>query len=164
VGTTPYPRRFAQCRHPYRAPARTQIHFRSSPNQPIRLGCRPVRLRRGVLGQAGSPTLRDFAIHEDSPEATRHISDDQERLRTVPSEHKCQSEHDWAYAKRVLPRGDDPEVVIQRIADYRSDDKADPNYYGRRTVTKAQTELKSSSSPQIPGSVAGEESSQDRGH
>jgi hypothetical protein len=26
-----------------------------------------------------------------------------------------------------LARGDDPEVVIQRIADYRSDDKGDPN-------------------------------------
>jgi hypothetical protein len=49
--------------------------------------------------------------------------------------------------------------VIQRIADYRWDDKADPNYYARRTVTKAQAELKSSSSPQIPASVAGEESS-----
>jgi hypothetical protein len=108
--------------------------------------------------------LRDFTIHEDSPEATRHLSHDQERPRTVPSDQKCQSEHDWAYAKRALARGDDPEVVIQRIADYRSDDKDDPNYYARRTVTKAQAELKSSSSPQIPASVAGEESSQDRGH
>jgi hypothetical protein len=109
-------------------------------------------------------TLRDFTIHEDSPETTRHLSDDQERPRAVPSNHKSQSEHDWAYAKRALARGDDPEVVIQRIADYRSDDKADPNYYARRTVTKAQAELKSSSSPQIPASVAGEESSKDRGH
>jgi RepB DNA-primase from phage plasmid len=109
-------------------------------------------------------TLRDFTIHEDSPETPRHLSDDQERLRTVPSDHKSQSEHDWAYAKRALARGDDPEVVIQRIADYRSEDKDDPNYYARHTVTKAQAELKSSSTPQIPGSAAGEESSQDRGH
>ncbi|HVS87992.1 MAG TPA: DNA-primase RepB domain-containing protein [Candidatus Acidoferrum sp.] len=109
-------------------------------------------------------TLRDFTIHEDSPETTRHLSDDQQRPRTVPSDHKSQSEHDWAYAKRALARGDDPEVVIQRIADYRSDDKDDPTYYARHTVTKAQAELKSSSSPQIPGSVAGEKNSQDRGH
>jgi hypothetical protein len=47
----------------------------------------------------------------------------------VPSDHKSQSQHDWAYAKRVLARRDDPEVVIQRIADYRSEDKDDPNYY-----------------------------------
>jgi hypothetical protein len=84
---------------------------------------------------------RDFTIHEDSPETTWRLSDDQERPRTVPSDHKSQSEHDWAYAKRALARGDDPEVVIQRIADYRSEDKDDPNYYARRTVTKAQADL-----------------------
>jgi hypothetical protein len=86
-------------------------------------------------------TLRDFTIHEDSPETPRHLSDDQERPRTVLSDHKSQSEHDWAYAKRALARGDDPEVVIQRIADYRSEDKDDPNYYARHTVTKAQSDL-----------------------
>jgi RepB DNA-primase from phage plasmid len=86
-------------------------------------------------------TLRDFTIHEDSPETPRHLSDDQERPRTVPSDHKSQSEHDWAYAKRALARGDDPEVVIQRIPDYRSEDKDDPNYYARHTVTKAQADL-----------------------
>jgi len=86
-------------------------------------------------------TLRDFTIHEDSPETPRHLSDDQERPRTVPSDHKSQSERDWAYAKRALARGDDPEVVIQRIADYRWDDKDDPNYYARHTVTKAQSDL-----------------------
>jgi hypothetical protein len=86
-------------------------------------------------------TLRDFTIDEDSPEAYRHFSEAQERRRTVPSHHKSQSEHDWAYAKRALARGDDPEVVIQRIADYRAADKADPNYYARHTVTKAQAAL-----------------------
>jgi hypothetical protein len=89
----------------------------------------------------GLYALRDFTIHEDSPETPRHLSDDQERPRTVPSDHKSQSEHDWAYAKRALARGDDPEVVIQRIADYRWDDKDDPNYYARHTVTKAQSDL-----------------------
>ena len=59
----------------------------------------------------------------------------------MPRGHKSQSEHDWAYAKRALARGDDPEVVIQRIADYRSDDKDNPDYYARRTVTNAQIDL-----------------------
>lgn len=86
-------------------------------------------------------TVHDFTIHEDSPETPRHLSNDQERPRSVPSDHKSQSEHDWAYAKRALARGDDPEVVIQRIADYRSEDKDDPNYYARHTVTKAQADL-----------------------
>jgi len=49
-----------------------------------------------------------------------------------------QSEHDWAYAKRALARGDDPEEIIRRIADYRADDKHDPEYYARITVKKAQ--------------------------
>ena len=63
----------------------------------------------------------------------------------MPSNHKSQSERDWAYAKRALARGDDPEVVVQRIADYRAEDKADPNYYARHTVTKAQAELQQKS-------------------
>ena len=86
-------------------------------------------------------TLRDFTIDEDSPEAPRHFGEPQERIGTVPNEHKSQSERDWAYAKRALARGDDPEVVILRIADYRSEDKADPNYYARRTMQKAQADL-----------------------
>jgi len=53
-----------------------------------------------------------------------------------------QSELDWAYARRALARGDDPEEVIRRIADYRAQDKADPTYYARHTVTKAAAGLK----------------------
>jgi hypothetical protein len=87
-------------------------------------------------------TPRDFTVHEDSPETPRHLGDGQERRRTLPSNHKSQSEHDWAYAKRALARGDDPEEVIQRIADYRSENKPDPNYYARHTVTKALADLR----------------------
>jgi hypothetical protein len=86
-------------------------------------------------------TLRDFKIDENSPETARDLDHAQEGRRTVLAEHKSQSEHDWAYAKRALARGDDLEVVIQRIADYRADDKTDPNYYARYTVTKAQAAL-----------------------
>src|SRR6266849_5766300 len=52
-----------------------------------------------------------------------------------------QSERDWAFAKRALARGDDPEEVIRRIVDYRGDDKHDPIYYARLTVAKAQAQL-----------------------
>ena len=55
-----------------------------------------------------------------------------------------QSEHDWAYAKRALARGDDPEEIVRRIADYRADDKHDPLYYARLTVSKAQAEARAS--------------------
>jgi hypothetical protein len=47
-------------------------------------------------------TLRDFTTHDDSLEAPRHLSDGQERPRTLPNQHKTQSERDWAYAKRSL--------------------------------------------------------------
>ena len=92
-------------------------------------------------------TLRDFTLDEDSPEAPRHFGDAQGRRRKVPNDHKSQSEHDWAYAKRALARGDDPEVVIQRIADYRADHKDDPNYYARRTVMRAQAVLQHKTAP-----------------
>lgn len=88
-------------------------------------------------------TLRDFAIHKESPETPRHLDRGEESPRTMPGGHKSQSEHDWAYAKRALARGDDPEVVIQRISDFRAGDKADPSYYARRTVTKVQAQLTS---------------------
>jgi hypothetical protein len=86
-------------------------------------------------------TPRDFAIQEGSPEAPRRLSDDPERSRSMPNDHKSQSEQDWAYAKRALARGDDPEFVVQRIADFRSEDKPDPLYYARLTVAKARVSL-----------------------
>jgi hypothetical protein len=86
-------------------------------------------------------TARDFKIPEDAPEPPRHLGQREERPRTLPCGHKSQSERDWAFAKRALARGDDPEVVIQRIADYRAEDKDDPAYYARLTVSKAQTHL-----------------------
>jgi DNA primase RepB-like protein len=86
-------------------------------------------------------TPRDFAIANDSPEAPRHLGEDYGRGRSMPSQHKSQSERDWAYAKRALSRGDDPKAIIQRIADYRADDKPNPDFYARLTVAKAQNEL-----------------------
>jgi hypothetical protein len=85
--------------------------------------------------------LRDFTIGEDSPDTWRHIEDTHASQRTMPRGHRSQSEADWAFAKRALARGDDPEEVIRRIADYRANDKHDPDYCARLTVQKAQIEL-----------------------
>jgi hypothetical protein len=52
-----------------------------------------------------------------------------------------QSKRDWAFAKRALARGDDPEEIIRRIADYRAEEKR-PNY-ARHTVEKARAALNS---------------------
>jgi hypothetical protein len=87
-------------------------------------------------------TRRAFTVDEGTPESLRHLSNDDGRSRAMHADHKSQSERDWAYAKRALARGDDPEEIIRTIADYRSD-KADPNYYARRTVTQAQAGLDS---------------------
>lgn len=92
-------------------------------------------------------SLRDFTVQEDSPEAPRRIEDGHFSARIIARGHKSQSEADWAYAKRALARGDAPEQVIRRIADYRADDKHDPDYYARRTVTKAQLQLVADKSP-----------------
>src|ERR1700730_836439 len=85
--------------------------------------------------------LRDFKLHIDSQDSPRHSYDNGVKRESSPRASLSQSEHDWAFAKRALARGDDPEVVIRRIADYRADDKHDPEYYARHTVLKAQADL-----------------------
>jgi hypothetical protein len=85
--------------------------------------------------------LRDFKVPIDSQDAPRHHNEETARGHRTPGTTLSQSEHDWAYAKRALSRGDDPEEVIRRIADYRGDDKSDPEYYARHTVSKAQDDL-----------------------
>jgi hypothetical protein len=83
--------------------------------------------------------LRDFKMAPGPVKAERsleHGTSQANRRETV-----TQSERDWAYALRALARGDDPEEIIRRIADYRADEKHDPGYYARLTVAKAQAEL-----------------------
>jgi RepB DNA-primase from phage plasmid len=89
--------------------------------------------------------LRDFTVQEGSPDAPRHIEDAHMPGRAVTPSRKTQSERDWAYAKRALARGDNPETVIQRITDYRGNEKH--SGYARRTVEKAQKELERETIP-----------------
>ena len=86
---------------------------------------------------------QDFHMQEDSPESPRHLGYSRPGARKIPAGHRSQSEADWAYAKRALARGDNPDQIIRNIADYRADDKADPTYYARLTVIKAQLDLPS---------------------
>ncbi|MGA8864404.1 MAG: DNA-primase RepB domain-containing protein, partial [Gallionella sp.] len=76
----------------------------------------------------------DFKLridHIDSPYQPMRRSP----ARTVSAEPRplSQSEHDWAFAKRALAHGDDPEEVIRKIADFRAGDKSDPQYYAEHT-------------------------------
>jgi hypothetical protein len=86
-------------------------------------------------------SFREFTVADDSPDSARFAGDSSPSSRSVPRGHKSQSEADWAYAKRALTRGDNPEEVVRRIADYRAHDKHDPEYYARRTVLKAQAQM-----------------------
>ncbi|MGC1635971.1 MAG: DNA-primase RepB domain-containing protein, partial [Candidatus Acidiferrales bacterium] len=108
-------------------------------------GCANRKLAEDFLVRARHETdavrtLRDFTIEGDSPEAVRQVGD-AHQSRTIAPGHRRQSERDWAYAKRCLARGVHPQEVIRNIADYRAEDKYDPQDYARRTVAKAQAEL-----------------------
>jgi hypothetical protein len=85
--------------------------------------------------------IRDFKLQIDSQDSPRRHDQNRSKRGAPPPSNLSQSEYDWAFAKRSLARGDDPELVIKRIADFRSNDKADPDYYARHTGQKAQAEL-----------------------
>jgi DNA primase RepB-like protein len=87
--------------------------------------------------------LRDFKLHIDSQDSPRHNYNNLANRESSPRTNLSQSEHDWAFAKRALARGDDPEEVIRQIAQHRAGDKSDPQYYARLTVGKAQAQLNS---------------------
>ncbi|MGC1231394.1 MAG: DNA-primase RepB domain-containing protein [Candidatus Acidiferrales bacterium] len=89
--------------------------------------------------------LRDFKIDAEPTDSGRHVD---QTLRSPRPDGApiTQSERDWAYAKRALTRGDNPDVVIQRIADFRADEKHNPEYYARLTVTKALAEIQKAKS------------------
>src|SRR5467141_2760113 len=95
--------------------------------------------------------LRDFKLPIDAQDAPRHHQEEVGRKESASSGALSQSEHDWAYAKRALARGDDPEEVIRRIADYRAAEKHNPEYYARHTVMKAQAELQRKSNGEQAG-------------
>ncbi len=112
---------------------------------------RVLRLPGFSNRKRGSPHI--VRAHRESSQ-TYHLEDfklrtdpDERREYTVPTqagggqsrEEVTQSERDWAFAKRALARGDDPEEVVRRIADYRGDEKH--SNYARYTVEKAQAAL-----------------------
>lgn len=85
--------------------------------------------------------LRDFKLYIDSQDSPRHNYGNRAKRQSSPRTNLSQSEHDWAFAKRALARGDNPEGVIQQIAQHRAHEKTDPQYYARLTVQKAQAEI-----------------------
>lgn len=88
--------------------------------------------------------LRDFKLASGPEKAERALEPRPRRTRDK-REKLTQSERDWAYAKRALARGDDPEEIMRRIVHYRAGEKHDPEYYARHTVAKAQAALQTRS-------------------
>jgi hypothetical protein len=60
-------------------------------------------------------------------------------------------------------RGDDPEELIRRIADFRAAEKRDPEYYARHTVMKALAQL-GKLTPPANAATPDEENKQEREH
>jgi hypothetical protein len=91
--------------------------------------------------------LQDFKLHFDAQDSPRHNY--QERAKSSPPfrAQLSQSERDWAFAKRALARGEDPEELIRQIAEFRGAEKHDPLDYAKRTVGKAQAELNANAEP-----------------
>jgi hypothetical protein len=97
---------------------------------------RAERLATSVYAPEHFPRLekdRRTAAHEGQLESA-----DGRKLR---SGHLSQSELDWAYARRALSRGESPESITTAIANYRRDEKFDPEYYAQLTVRKAAASL-----------------------
>jgi hypothetical protein len=83
-------------------------------------------------------SLEHFKLRTDPDERRTNMVSGRDGKRH-PRDEVTQSERDWAFAKRALARGDDPEDVIRRIGDYRGDEKH--SNYARYTVEKAQAAL-----------------------
>ncbi|HMD08948.1 MAG TPA: hypothetical protein VKH63_15540 [Candidatus Acidoferrum sp.] len=62
-----------------------------------------------------------------------------QKRETSSRTNLSQSQHEWVFAERALARGEGPEEVIRRIADYRGGEKH--SGYARHTVEKVQMEL-----------------------
>ena len=80
--------------------------------------------------------LADFKLSHDQAQAVRPQS---AAARAQPASgrgQKSASEHDWNWVARRLDGGESIETLIQKLTEYR-DDKPNPGYYARRTVTRA---------------------------
>jgi hypothetical protein len=85
--------------------------------------------------------LQDFRLRTEPVDTDFRAPHRTQTSGSSGSRSLSQSEYDWAYAKRALARGDDTEEIIRRIAQFRSSEKSNPEYYARLTVEKARADL-----------------------
>jgi len=96
-----------------------------------------------------------FKVYGREWEQTGRTPGSADQNRPVSREQYTQSERDFAYAIRMLKKGEDPNKIIRDMAAYRSNDryakndstklvapaKVRPYYYAEQTVTKAMASL-----------------------
>ncbi len=85
--------------------------------------------------------IGDFKLRLDPHSFAHYNHENRAKRKSSLRSHLSQSEHDWAFAKRALARGDDPAEIARQIAQYRATDKSNPENYARHTVMKAQAEI-----------------------
>ncbi len=78
----------------------------------------------------------DFKISLATTQSASEFSALPSKADRGPTHQRTPSEHDWAWVMRKLERGEPLDKLIQKVADYR-DDKPNPQYYARLTVTRA---------------------------
>jgi hypothetical protein len=86
---------------------------------------------------------RDFKLRTESLESDRwNIHSAPPRSGLAKTRPVSQSERDWAYVKKALANGADPEELISQLAESRAADKSNPQYYARLTVKKAVADFR----------------------
>ncbi len=97
----------------------------------------------------------DFKVYGHNRELVGRVPGSADQERPLSPEQATQSERDFAYAIRMLKKGEDPNTIIRDMAAYRSKDryakndstklvapaKVRPYYYAEQTVTKAMVSL-----------------------
>ena len=96
----------------------------------------PNHLIEGRLGSAETFRLESFKLSLDQPRSQQVAHQQAAGRSHQPSLGQIPSDHDWGWVQRRLREGQSIRVVIERLMEYR-DDKPNPEYYARRTVTRA---------------------------
>jgi hypothetical protein len=93
----------------------------------------PSHLIEARLGSTETFRLESFKLSLDQSRS-QLVAPQQAAGRN--NQPQTPSDHDWEWVQRRLREGQSIRVVIERLIEYR-DDKPNPEYYARRTVTRA---------------------------
>jgi hypothetical protein len=84
--------------------------------------------------------LADFKVAERQVQMPEHSEAAPHSNRPAVAAKRTPSDHDWRWVQDRIRSGESISVLIQRLEDYRYD-KPRPQYYARRTVTRAYAKV-----------------------